>query len=100
MSTPETITDTDRSRMARAIELARHAATLGEVPIGAVVYDTQTGEILGEGSNTRETQRDPCGHAELIAVRRLGHDLKDGWAERDRQPARAEGVRDLPLADA
>lgn len=38
--------------------------------------------------------------AELIAVRRLGHDLKDGWAERDRQPARAEGVRDLPLADA
>ncbi len=34
--------------------------------------------------------------AELIAVRRLGHDLKDSWAERDQDPARNEGVRDLP----
>lgn len=69
MDAGQIITDTDHARMARAIELARHAATLGEVPIGAVVYDTQTGEVLGEGSNTRETQRDPCGHAELIAIR-------------------------------
>ncbi|MCK5944106.1 MAG: XdhC family protein [Planctomycetes bacterium] len=37
--------------------------------------------------------------AELIAVRRLGHDLQDGWAERHAQKARSEGVRDLPLAD-
>ena len=33
--------------------------------------------------------------AELIAVRRLGHDLQESWAERDREPARNEGVRDL-----
>ena len=38
--------------------------------------------------------------AELIAVRRLGHDLQDGWAERSAQRARSEGVRDLPQADA
>lgn len=38
--------------------------------------------------------------AELIAVRRLGHDLTAGWAERERQRDRAEGVRDLPVADA
>lgn len=37
--------------------------------------------------------------AELIAVRRLGHDLQDGWAERGAQRPRSEGVRDLP-ADA
>lgn len=37
--------------------------------------------------------------AELIAVRRLGHDLQDGWAERSAQRSRTEGVRDLPLAD-
>ena len=36
--------------------------------------------------------------AELIAVRRLGHDLQDSWAERGGQKARAEGVRDLPQA--
>jgi xanthine dehydrogenase accessory factor len=34
--------------------------------------------------------------AELIAVRRLGHDLKSSWQERDQDPARKEGVRDLP----
>ena len=33
--------------------------------------------------------------AELIAVRRLGHDLKASWAEREQDPARNEGVRDL-----
>lgn len=37
--------------------------------------------------------------AELIAVRRLGHDLQGGWAERNAQRPRSEGVRDLP-ADA
>lgn len=71
MTTPDPThpSDTDRTMMARAIELARHAESLGEVPIGAVVYITETGEVIGEGSNTRQTQRDPCGHAELIAVR-------------------------------
>ena len=33
--------------------------------------------------------------AELIAVRRLGHDLKGSWDEREQDPARNEGVRDL-----
>ena len=37
--------------------------------------------------------------AELIAVRRLGHDLQASWGERRDQKARAEGVRDLPQAD-
>lgn len=36
--------------------------------------------------------------AELIAVRRLGHDLAGTWAERSSQRARQEGVRDLPAA--
>jgi xanthine dehydrogenase accessory factor len=36
--------------------------------------------------------------AELIAVRRLGHDLRASWSERELEPARVEGVRDLPGA--
>lgn len=62
-------TATDHAMMARAIELARSAAAVGEVPIGAVVYDTATGAVLGEARNTREHDRDPCGHAELLAIR-------------------------------
>lgn len=62
-------TDTDRSMMRRALRLARQAASIGETPIAAVIYDTDTGEILAEAHNTRETQRDPLGHAELLAIR-------------------------------
>ncbi|MBL9076958.1 MAG: XdhC family protein [Planctomycetes bacterium] len=36
--------------------------------------------------------------AELIAVRRLGHDLAASWQERKRPRGRLEGVRDLPPA--
>ncbi len=66
---PTAVSDADRAMMARAIVLGERAASLGEVPIGAVVYDTASREVLGEGFNTRETERDPCGHAELIAIR-------------------------------
>lgn len=62
-------TDTDIAMMRRALDLARAAAALGEVPVGAVVYHTATGRIVGEGSNTREHHNDPAGHAELIAIR-------------------------------
>lgn len=54
--------------MDRALELAQHAAEIGEVPVGCVVYDTNTGEILGEGFNRRETDQDPIAHAEMIAI--------------------------------
>ena len=38
--------------------------------------------------------------AELIAVRRLGHDLEATWAEKAQSKRRPEGVRDLPAADS
>lgn len=62
-------TPTDRTMMRRALALARLAAREGEAPIGAVVYRAASGEILGEGRNTREREADPCGHAELHAIR-------------------------------
>lgn len=63
------VSEHDRAMMARAITLARAAAEAGETPVGAVVYDTRTGRVLGEARNTREHDRDPCGHAELLAIR-------------------------------
>ena len=37
--------------------------------------------------------------AELIAVRRLGHDLAGSWAEKSTTRKRQEGLRNLPLPD-
>lgn len=63
--------------MSRALDLARHAASLGEVPIGAVVYVTDTGEVVGEGYNRREIDHDPAAHAELIAIREAARRVGD-----------------------
>ncbi len=63
-----TPTQTDLEMMTRALALANEAGDRGEVPVGAIVYETETGTILGTGSNTRECNRDPAGHAEFIAI--------------------------------
>ncbi len=56
----------DESMMRRAIELARQASNIDEVPIGAVVYCD--GEVVGEGFNRKETEHNPIAHAEIIAL--------------------------------
>lgn len=61
--------------MQAALELAKEAAGLGEVPVGAVVV--KDGEIIGRGSNAPISQHDPSAHAEIQAMRdaaaRLGN---------------------------
>ena len=52
----------------RCMELGARAEAAGDVPVGAVVV-SGTGEVLGEGFNTRERDADPTGHAELNALR-------------------------------
>lgn len=54
--------------MARALELAREAASWGDVPVGAVVLDSD-GRVIGEGANRREADGDPTAHAEVLALR-------------------------------
>lgn len=67
-SAPGRPTDVDLAMMHRALELAQAAADAGEVPVGAVVYETATGEVLGEGGNRRECDADPSAHAEYLAI--------------------------------
>lgn len=74
---PELASGLDREMMARALGLARDAASLGEVPVGAVVYRNQDATVLGEGHNRRETDRDPAAHAELIAIVHAARSLGD-----------------------
>lgn len=61
--------ETDAQMMVASLALAREAALLGEVPVGAVVYETATARILGAASNRREADADPTAHAEIIALR-------------------------------
>ena len=55
--------------MREAIALAAHATSIGEVPIGCVVVDDLTGQVIGRGYNRRETDHDPTAHAEILALR-------------------------------
>ncbi|MEK6550736.1 MAG: tRNA adenosine(34) deaminase TadA [Pseudomonadota bacterium] len=57
----------DLQYMRRALELARHAETAGEVPVGAVVV--LNGEAIGEGWNQPIAASDPSAHAEMVALR-------------------------------
>jgi tRNA(adenine34) deaminase len=60
--------------MNAAIEEAKKAENLLEVPIGAVVV--QNGQIIGRGHNLRETSLDPTAHAEMIAIRQASEHLQ------------------------
>ena len=54
--------------MGRALDLARGAGADGDVPVGAVVV-SPSGQVIGEGCNLREVDRDPTAHAEVVALR-------------------------------
>jgi tRNA(adenine34) deaminase len=42
-----------------------------------VVYNHQTGQVLGEGHNRREVDNDPLAHAEVLAIRAAARVLGD-----------------------
>ena len=53
--------------MELALQEARKAYALGEVPIGCVIL--KGGKVIGRGHNLKETLQDPTAHAEMIAIR-------------------------------
>ncbi|MCY3768118.1 MAG: tRNA adenosine(34) deaminase TadA [Gammaproteobacteria bacterium] len=67
--------ETDEQYMSRAIELARRASSMGEVPVGAVLV--QAGKIVGEGFNQSISNHDPCGHAEIGALQSAGRRVRN-----------------------
>jgi len=77
-TTTTTTDDDDARRMRRAIELARVAGDAGEVPIGAVLVDEETGEVVAEAANACEGDGDPTAHAEMRVIR-LGAEKLGGW---------------------
>lgn len=59
--------------MRRALELAREAAEVGEVPVGAVV--TIDDEVVAESRNAMRGSNDPTAHAEMEAIRAAAEKL-------------------------
>ena len=60
-------TDDDIPNMLAALVQADAAARADEVPVGAIVV--AGGIVIGAGHNCSVSQSDPCGHAEVIALR-------------------------------
>jgi tRNA(adenine34) deaminase len=54
--------------MQQALDLAASAVADGDVPVGALVVDSDA-TVIGLGRNTRERDGDPTGHAEIVAIR-------------------------------
>jgi tRNA(Arg) A34 adenosine deaminase TadA len=52
-----------------ALEAAQAAAVDGETPVGAVVVDPATGEVVAVGANQPIGSHDPTAHAEIVALR-------------------------------
>ena len=69
---------TDEAYMQIALELARQAYEINEVPVGAIVVKKSTGKIIGKGYNRREIDKNPLAHAEIAAIKHAAETL-GGW---------------------
>lgn len=65
----------DEDFMRMAIALAQEAASLGEVPVGAVVV--KNGVVIGQGRNAPISLNDPTAHAEIQAMREAAQYLNN-----------------------
>ncbi len=59
----------DEFFMRLALEESTKARRIGEVPVGAVIVNSE-GEVISTGFNLRESTKDPTAHAEILAIRR------------------------------
>lgn len=58
--------------MGEALTLAQSAAAAGEAPIGCLIVDEATGEVIARSANAPIAGHDPTGHAEILALRAAG----------------------------
>jgi len=58
-----------------ALDAAQDAAARGETPVGAVVVDPASGEVIAVGANQPISASDPTAHAEIVALRAAAQKL-------------------------
>lgn len=71
----------DEFWMKKALLLAEKAALVDEVPVGAILIDSE-GQIISKGYNLRESLNTPLAHAEMLAVHRAAR-KKNSWRLND-----------------
>ncbi|OCG73055.1 tRNA adenosine(34) deaminase TadA [Gilliamella sp. Nev6-6] len=61
----------DEYWMQHALMLAKHAESIGEIPVGAVIVNEHN-QIMGEGYNQPISKHNPTAHAEIMAIEQAG----------------------------
>ncbi len=61
--------------MRLALDLAKQAASEGEVPVGAIAV--MGDRMIGQGYNRKEVDGDPTAHAEILAIRQAAAELNN-----------------------
>ena len=67
--------------MKLALEQAEKAMAVGEVPVGCIIVD-KNNKVISSSFNLKESNHDPCGHAEIIAIREAAKVLGN-WRLKD-----------------
>ena len=67
-----------------AFQMAEKAFRADEVPVGAVIFNSETGEIIAKAYNKTEQKKDVLTHAEMLAIhmasKKLRHKFLDGYS--------------------
>jgi tRNA(adenine34) deaminase len=69
------IVDHDHRTMRIALNAAQAAAERGETPVGAVIVDPATDQIIAVAGNNPIGAHDPTAHAEILAMREAARKL-------------------------
>lgn len=68
---PFMFSEEDTAYMQAALAEAKKAAASDEVPIGAVLVEVATGDIVARASNSTRRDADPTHHAEIRVIREV-----------------------------
>ena len=70
------MSDTHTKFMELALDEAKKAGQIGEVPVGAILV-SENGEILSADHNQTIKLADPTAHAEILALRNASHEINN-----------------------
>lgn len=65
----------DHDYMAIALQEAKASAQRGDVPVGAIIVNPKSGQIIAKAGNAPIAINDPSAHAEILAIREAAYKL-------------------------